>query len=77
MSHVTRKPVFGVCDQVRLKPACSAAETSKRLEISAIASRGIIISRQRKQRRCSDAQADLRFVVRIGQNRFSHDEAHM
>ena len=23
-----RKPVFGVCDQVRLKPACSATETS-------------------------------------------------
>ena len=28
MSHVTRKPVFGVSDQVRLKPACSAAEAS-------------------------------------------------
>ena len=28
MSHLTRKPVFGVCDQVRLKPACSATETS-------------------------------------------------
>ena len=28
MSLVTRKPVFGVCDQVRLKPACSADETS-------------------------------------------------
>ena len=27
MSHVTRKPVFGVCDQVRLKPTCSAIET--------------------------------------------------
>ena len=26
MSHVMRKPVFRVCDQVRLKPACSAAE---------------------------------------------------
>ena len=23
-----RKPVFGVCDQVRLKPVCSADETS-------------------------------------------------
>ena len=28
MSHVTRKPVFGVCDQERLKPACSAIEDS-------------------------------------------------
>ena len=28
LGHVTRKPVFGVCDQVRHKPACSVAETS-------------------------------------------------
>ena len=28
MSHVTRKPVFRVCDQVRLKPPCLADETS-------------------------------------------------
>ena len=27
MSLVMRKPVFGVCDQVRLKPACSATGT--------------------------------------------------
>ena len=26
MSLVTRKPVFGVCDQVRLEPACSVTE---------------------------------------------------
>ena len=24
MSHVTTKPALGVCDQLRLKPACSA-----------------------------------------------------
>ena len=47
MSHVTRKPVFGVFDQVILKPAYSHTETSQRLEIYAIASRGIILSRQR------------------------------
>ena len=28
MSLVARKPVFGMFDQVRLKPACSATETS-------------------------------------------------
>ena len=28
MNLVTRKPVFGVSDQVKLKPACSATETS-------------------------------------------------
>ena len=47
MSHVTRKPVFGVCEQLILKPACSATETSLGLEIYAIANRGIIRSRQR------------------------------
>ena len=26
--HVTRKPIFGVCDQVRLKLACSTTESS-------------------------------------------------
>ena len=36
LSHVTRKPVFGVCDQVRLKLTCSASETS--FEISDLAS---------------------------------------
>ena len=45
-SLVTRKPVFRVCDQLRLKPACSATDTSLGLEISAIASRGIILSRE-------------------------------
>ena len=28
LSHVTRKPAFGVCDQLRLEPACSAIDTS-------------------------------------------------
>ena len=28
MSNVTRKPVFGMFGQVRLKPACSATEAS-------------------------------------------------
>ena len=42
-----RKPVFGVCDQVRLKPACAATETSSRLEISYVETRGIILSEQR------------------------------
>ena len=35
MTHVTTKPVLEVCDQLRLKPACSATETSLGLEISA------------------------------------------
>ena len=46
MSLVTRKPVFGVSDQVRLKPAYSAAETSQGLGILDIASIDIILSKQ-------------------------------
>ena len=45
MSLVTRKPVFGVSDQVRPKSPFSANETSWGLEISAIASRDIILFR--------------------------------
>ena len=45
LSHATRKLVFGVCDKVRIKPACSATE------MSAIASRGIILSMQRGKKR--------------------------
>ena len=62
MSPVTRKPVFGVCDHVRLKPVCSATEASWSLEISDIETRDIILSRQRttKVLICT-------FVVRIWQ----------
>ena len=42
MSHVTRKPVLGVCDQLRLKRDSLARQNSQGLEISAIASRDIL-----------------------------------
>ena len=47
MSLVARKPVFGVCDHGRLKPACSATEARQRLEISDLETSGIIPHRQR------------------------------
>ena len=47
MSHVRTKPVFGVCDQLILKPACSATKTSLGLEMSSLGSRDIVLSRQR------------------------------
>ena len=46
MSLVMRKPVFRVCDQVRLKPACSTTEANSCLEILDVASIGIILSKQ-------------------------------
>ena len=80
-SLVTRKPVFGVCAQLRLKPACSADETSYGLEISAIASRGIILSRQRttkvliRLRGCAGWPVALLFAY--NKSRFSHDAAQL
>ena len=68
MSLLMRKPVFGVCDQVRLKPACSATETSRRLEILDIETRGIILSKQRitkaliRLRGCAGWSAPLLFA---------------
>ena len=47
LSFVTRKPVFGVRDQLRFKLACAATEAMQRLEISNIETRGIIPSKQR------------------------------
>ena len=43
---ITRKPVFGVWDQSRLKVACAATEARQRLEISDIETGVIILSRQ-------------------------------
>ena len=81
MSLVTRKPVFGVCDLVRHKPACAATETSKSPEILDLESRDIILSRQRTTKvlirlhECAGGSAPLLFAYGI--NRFSHDVAQI
>ena len=73
LSLVTRKPVFGVFDQVRLKPAYSH-------EIANIETGDIILSRQRttnvliRLRGCAGWCAPLLFAN--GKNRFSYDVAH-
>ena len=61
----------GVSDQVRLKLACSATEASLCLEISAIDSRDIILSKQQttkaliRLRRCTGWSAPLLFAYDI------------
>ena len=68
LSLVTRKPVFGVSDQIRHKPACAATEASYSLEISDIETRDDILSGQRKLkvlirlRGCADWSAPLLFA---------------
>ena len=44
LSLVVRKPVFGVSDQIRHKPGCTATEDGKRLETSDLGRRGIVLS---------------------------------
>ena len=44
MSLVVRKPAFGVSDQVRHKPGCTAKENDKMLEISDLGRREIVLS---------------------------------
>ena len=81
MSHVTRKPVFEVCDPVRLKPIWSATGTSQGFEILDIASIDIIRSKQRtikaliRLRGWAGWSAPLLFAY--GKNRFSHDVAQI
>ena len=51
LSRDARKPVFGVSDQVRHKPVCAVSENGKKLEISDLGRREIVLSEWRKQRR--------------------------
>ena len=76
LSHVTRKPVFGISDQVRLKLACSAIETSLGLVILHIETTDIILSKRWitkalvRLRGCAGWSAPLLFAY--GKKRFSH-----
>ena len=67
MGLVMRKSVFAMFDKIRLKPGCSAIKTSENLEISAIASRVIIL--------CAGCSAPLLFAYGI--SRFSRDGAQL
>ena len=44
MSHVMRKPVLGVSNQVSHKLGCTATENGKRLEILDLGRKGIVLS---------------------------------
>ena len=39
-----RKPVFGVSEEVRFKPTCSAIETRQKIEIALVSSLDMILS---------------------------------
>ena len=62
-----RKPVFGVSDQVPHKLGCTATKDGKRLEISDLGSRGIVLS----------VKLICVFVFAYAKSRFSHDAAQI
>ena len=74
LSLVMRKAVFGVCDQIRHKPACAATEAKWRLEILDIKTRDIILSRQRTTKALIRLHG---LNGRIWHNRFSPDVAQI
>ena len=80
MCLIARKPVFRVCDQERLNPACSVTGTSQNLEISHIISFIIILSRQHitkvliRLHGCAGWYAYLFLCNKI---RFSRDKVNM
>ena len=74
MSHITRKPDFRVCDQFRLKSACSAKQTSYSFKILAISRQGTIKVLIRLHR-CANWSVPLLFAY--GKRRFSHDVAQI
>ena len=82
MSLVLRKPVFGVADQVRHKPVCTATEDGERLEISDLESRGIVESMYIAKTKALiswavTAQLICSFVFAYAKSRFSHNEAEL
>ena len=77
MSLVTKKPVFGVCDQVGLTPACSATKTSYRLAILDMETRGIILSKQRTIKVLIRLRRCVPLLFTYGINRFSDDVAQI
>ena len=77
-----RKLVFGVSNQVRHKPGCTATKDGQRLEISDLESRGIVLSVQKTKALISLAVAVTSkliciFVFAYAKSWFSHDVAHI
>ena len=48
------KPKFAFCDKVGFKPACSVTKTSKKVEMSLVASLDKILSNKRITKACSN-----------------------
>ena len=81
MGLVTRKPVFGVSDKVRFKPASWTTETSKKIENALEASLDMMVSNTRITkaliRLCGCTVWSAPVLFANPEDRFSHVEAQM
>ena len=69
-----RKPVFGVSDDVRHKPGCTATEDGLRLKISDLENK----AKTKALISCAvTAQLICAFVFTYKKIQFSHNEAHL
>ena len=78
LSHVVRKPVFGVADKVRHKSGCTAAEDGKWLEIGLRNKRDftIYVAKTKPLSSCAvTTQLICVFVFAYAKSRFSPDAA--
>ena len=77
---IMRNSTICVSDQVRRKPACTNTENSKKLQISIVTRRGILLSVSRSENRDADAvtaQLICVFVFAFAGCWFSHAAAHL
>ena len=82
MSHVARKPVFEVSDQVLHKPGCTAKGDGQRLKISGYQRRGIVlfynIAKSKVLISCVvTAHLICAFVLACAKGVFSHEAAQI
>ena len=77
LSCDTRKPVFGVSDQVKHKTACASTEDGWKLEILDLRRRGIVLSTKALNSFAVTAKLICAFVFAKAKIRFSHDVAQL
>ena len=81
LSLIMRKPIFRMYDHERLKPTCSATQTSKSHEIAKEETGVIILPRQQTTkaliRLCGCAGWSAPLLFAYGKNGVSHDVAHL
>ena len=76
LSHVVRKPVFGVTDKDPHKPGCTATEDGRRFEMLDLGCRESVVSMLHKTKALK-ARTSSAHVFAYAKSMFSHGEANI